>query len=103
MTELLRVLSLRDIILLNVVAVIGLRWISRGARVGPPALLLWVLAWICFFLPLAATLISLSRRYPEQGGMYAWVRRAYGPRRLRFAQLAGQGAIRGGFAVGNVL
>lgn len=79
MTELLRVLRLRDVILLNVVAVIGLRWISRGARVGPPALLLWVLAWICFFLPLAATLISLSRRYPEQGGIYAWVRRAYGP------------------------
>lgn len=79
MTELLRVLRLRDIIILNIVAVIGLRWISRGARIGPPALLLWVLAWLCFFLPLAATLISLSRRFPEQGGMYVWVRRAFGP------------------------
>ena len=79
MTELLRVLRLRDIILLNVVAVVGLRWIPRGARAGSPAVLLWVLAWLCFFLPLAATLIALSRRYPEQGGMYVWVRRAFGP------------------------
>jgi amino acid transporter len=79
MTELLRVLRLRDIILLNVVAVVGLRWIARGARAGSPALLLWVLAWLCFFLPLAAALISLARRYPEQGGLYTWVRRAFGP------------------------
>jgi len=79
MTQLLRVLRVRDVILLNVVAVVGLRWISRGARAGSPALLLWLLAWLSFFLPLAATLIALSRRYPEQGGLYVWVRRAFGP------------------------
>jgi amino acid transporter len=79
MTELLRVLRLRDIVLLNIVAVVGLRWIPRGARAGAPALLLWVVAWVCFFLPLAVTLVDLSKRYPEQGGMYVWVRRAFGP------------------------
>ena len=32
-----------------------------------------------FFIPLAAALIELSSRHPEQGGIYAWVRRAFGP------------------------
>jgi amino acid transporter len=79
MTELRRVLGLRDVVFLNIVAVIGLRWLARGARAGAPAVTLWVLAWLCFFLPLAVTLIVLSRRYPEQGGLYVWVRRAFGP------------------------
>ena len=38
-----------------------------------------MLAWIAFFVPLAAAVSVLARKYPEQGGVYAWVRRAYGP------------------------
>ena len=57
----------------------GLRWIARSARVGAPSVTLWMLAWAVFFIPLAAALIELSSRHPEQGGIYAWVRRAFGP------------------------
>jgi amino acid transporter len=64
---------------MNVVAVVGLRWIARGARAGPPSVTLWTLAWIAFFVPLAVSVSSLARRYPEQGGVYVWVRRACGP------------------------
>jgi amino acid transporter len=64
---------------MTIVAVVSLRWIPRSARIGPPALLLWVLAALAFFLPLALALTELSRRHPEQGGLYAWVRRAFGP------------------------
>ena len=39
---------------MNVVAVVGLRWIARGARTGPASVTLWVLAWLAFFVPLAA-------------------------------------------------
>jgi amino acid transporter len=77
--ELKRVLGLGDIILMNVVAVVGLRWITRGARVDAPAVTLWILAWAMFFVPLAAAVSELSSRYPEQGGIYAWARRAFGP------------------------
>ncbi len=77
--ELKRVLGLGDIILMNVVAVVGLRWITRGARVDAPAVTLWILAWAMFFVPLAAAVSELSSRYPEQGGIYAWSRRAFGP------------------------
>ena len=75
----IKALGLRDVILMNVVAVVGMRWIARGARTGPPAVPLWVLAWIAFMVPLATAVSVLARKYPEQGGVYAWVRRAYGP------------------------
>jgi amino acid transporter len=77
--ELKRVLSLTDVVLMTVVAVVGLRWITRGARVGAPAVTLWILAWAMFFIPLAAAVAELSSRYPEQGGIYVWARRAFSP------------------------
>jgi amino acid transporter len=77
--ELPQVLGLVDLIALNVVAVVGLRWIARGARADAPSVTLWIAAWLCFCLPLALAVAVLARRYPEQGGLYAWVQRAFGP------------------------
>ncbi len=77
--ELKRVLGLWDIVFFTVVAVTGLRWISRGARAGAPSVLLWVLAWLAFFVPLALAVSVLAKKHPEQGGIYAWVHRAFGP------------------------
>jgi amino acid transporter len=75
----IRALGLWDVVAMNVVAVVGLRWIARSARLGAPSVLLWILACIAFFIPLALALIELSSRHPEQGGIYAWARRAFGP------------------------
>jgi amino acid transporter len=74
----IRSLGLWDVVLMNVVAVVGLRWIARGARVGPPSVTLWILACVLFFVPLAAALAELSSRHPDQGGLYVWTRRAMG-------------------------
>ena len=79
MSELKRVLGLWDIVAMNIVAVVGLRWITRSARAGESSVTLWILAWLVFFLPLAAAVIELSSRHPEQGGLYSWTRRAFGP------------------------
>lgn len=76
--SLIRALGLWDVVAMNIVAIVGLRWISRSARIGAPSVTLWILACLVFFVPLAAALIELSSRYPEQGGIYAWVRRAFG-------------------------
>ena len=79
MTTFIKAMRLRDVVLMNVVAVVGLRWIARGARTGPPSVTLWVLAWIAFFVPLATAVSRLAAKYPDQGGVYVWVRRAFGP------------------------
>jgi len=75
----IKALGLWDVIAMNIVAVVGLRWIARSARMGAPSVSLWILACVLFFIPLAVALIELSSRHPEQGGIYAWVRRAFGP------------------------
>jgi amino acid transporter len=75
----IKALGLWDVIAMNIVAVVGLRWIARSARAGAPSVSLWILACLVFFIPLALALIELSSRHPEQGGIYAWVRRAFGP------------------------
>jgi amino acid transporter len=74
----IKALGLWDVVAMNIVAVVGLRWIARSARVGAPSVTLWLLAWAVFFVPLTAALIELSSRYPEQGGIYAWTRRTLG-------------------------
>ena len=75
----IKALGLWDVVAMNIVAVVGLRWIARSARIGAPSVSLWVLACLLFFIPMALALIELSSRHPEQGGIYAWVRRAFGP------------------------
>src|SRR4029079_8801197 len=72
----IKALGLRDVILMNVVAVVGMRWIARGARTGPESVPLWILAWIAFLVPHAVAISSLARQYPEQGGIYAVTRGA---------------------------
>jgi amino acid transporter len=77
--SLIKSLTLWDVVAMNIVAVVSLRWIARSARIGAPSLVLWVLACLTFFVPLALVLAELSSRHPEQGGIYAWARRAFGP------------------------
>ena len=76
--ELKRVMGFWDVVLFLVAAVVGLRWISTAAAAGPSALVIWLVAFAAFFVPLAVTVIDLSARYPEEGGLYVWVKRAFG-------------------------
>jgi glutamate:GABA antiporter len=76
--DLKRVLRLGDLVLFNVVAVLGLRWVATSAKAGPSSLVLWLLAAMLFFIPQGVAVITLSSRYPDEGGVYAWTRRAYG-------------------------
>ena len=76
--KLKRVLRLGDLVLFNLVAVIGLRWVATSAKTGPSALVLWLLAAFLFFVPQGVAVIALSSRFPDEGGVYAWTRRTYG-------------------------
>jgi amino acid transporter len=71
-------LSLRDLVLFNIVAVLSLRWLATSAAAGPSALTLWILAALFFFGPLAIAVSYLSRRFPREGGLYFWTQRAFG-------------------------
>jgi amino acid transporter len=72
------VLRLRDVVLFNLVAVLGLRWLATAARAGPGTLVLWVLAAALFFVPQGLVVLALSARYPSEGGIYTWTRETLG-------------------------
>lgn len=74
-----RVLTLPDLILFHIVAIVGLRWYLTAARIGPSSVVLWALAVLLFFVPQGIAVAGLSRRRPEQGGIYVWTRDAFGP------------------------
>lgn len=67
-----------DVVLLNVAAIIGLRWVSVAAAGGNVSITLWLLALASFFLPQAFAVIALTRRLPGDGGIYLWTKDAFG-------------------------
>jgi glutamate:GABA antiporter len=75
-----RALGLRDLVLFNLVAVVGLRWLATAAKSGPSALVLWLLAAIFFFVPQGLVVTELSSRFPQEGGIYQWTKSALGER-----------------------
>ena len=67
-----------DLVLLYVVIVLSIRWTAQAATAGPSILIVWIAALLCFFIPLSASVMELSSRHPEEGGIYIWTREAFG-------------------------
>lgn len=77
--KLCRVLTFRDLFLYYIVTSFSLRWIATAAAAGPSGLVIWVVAALGLFVPLVFTVLELSSRYPEEGGIYVWSKQAFGP------------------------
>ena len=74
-------MGLRDVVLFNITAIVGLRWLTTAAsQFGLAALTVWVVAMLVFFIPSAIAVRELADIDPSSGGIYCWVDRAYGPR-----------------------
>lgn len=71
-------MGFRDLVLFYVVTGISLRWIATAAAAGPSSVIIWVGAWLTFYTPLALSVIELSSRYPDEGGLYVWSKHAFG-------------------------
>ena len=76
--ELRRVLGFRDLVFFYTLTCFSLRNIATAAEAGPSSLAVWMLAALGLFVPLVASVLDLSSRYPEEGGLYVWTRRAFG-------------------------
>jgi amino acid transporter len=76
--QLRRAIGPWDLLLFNVASVLGPRWIAVAANNGPSSISLWVLAAVLFFLPTTFILTELSTRFPEEGGLYVWTKKAFG-------------------------
>lgn len=75
-----RTLGQRDIVLFTVSAILLLDTLAAGATIGPSSVFWWVILGVIFFVPYALICSEMGTTWPEQGGIYAWIREAFGRR-----------------------
>lgn len=73
-----RQLGLRDLVLAQILTVVGSSWVGIAAGLGRAQTLVWLLALVAFYLPMAVSVFYLNRAMPLEGGLYVWARRAFG-------------------------
>ena len=78
-SQLRKTMGFWDVLLFNIATVLGPRWIAAAGHNGTSSISLWVLAAVFFFVPGAFVINELSSRFPEEGGLYAWSKEAFGP------------------------
>ena len=70
-------LGLFDLVLTQIVFVVGTIWVGWAAKLGDHQMVFWLLAIVTFYLPLAAVVIFLNRLMPLEGGVYQWAKLAF--------------------------
>src|SRR5678815_4595355 len=67
-------LGLTDLVLTQILFIVGLPWVGVAAKQGPSHVVLWIAAALLFYLPSALVVIYLNRAMPLEGGVYQWAK-----------------------------
>ena len=73
-----RELGVRDLVLAQILFVVGLTNFGNAAKLGPSHAVFWLTAMVLFYIPQALVVIHLNRWRPLEGGLYQWARAAFG-------------------------
>ncbi len=73
-TELKKELGLTDLVLTQIMYVVGAGWVGTAAKLGNQHIVFWLAAITLFYAPQAAVVIYLNRRMPLEGGLYQWAK-----------------------------
>jgi len=73
-----RQLGLRDLVLTQILCVVGSSWVGVAAGLGRAQTVMWIAAMLLFYVPMAGSVIGLNRVMPLEGGLYVWAHRAFG-------------------------
>lgn len=73
-----RVLGLSDLSFFLVAALVNLNSVPVVASAGPNAILFWLFGFLLFFIPQGIAVVELTSRFPQEGGIYQWSKRAFG-------------------------
>jgi amino acid transporter len=73
-----RQLRLRDLVLAQVLTVVGSSWVGIAAGLGSGEFVAWIAAFVFFYAPMAVAVYFLNREMPLEGGLYVWAKRAFG-------------------------
>jgi amino acid transporter len=75
-----RVLKSLDMTLFTVCAILVIDQLAASASIGAQSIFWWIFTLVFFFIPYGLITAELGSTYPEQGGIYSWVQRAFGGR-----------------------
>lgn len=75
-----RVLGAIDMTLFTVCAILVIDQLPASAAIGAQSIFWWVVTFVLFFIPYGLITAELGTAYPHQGGIYVWVKRAFGDR-----------------------
>lgn len=67
-----------DVVLYLITSGINLQWVATAAAAGPSSIAVWLLAFVVMAVPLSFSVVEMASRYPQEGGMYIWSKRAFG-------------------------
>jgi amino acid transporter len=67
-------LGVRDLVLTQILFIVGLTWIGVAGKLGPSHVVLWLLAIVLFYLPSAGVVMYLNKLMPLEGGLYQWAK-----------------------------
>ena len=73
-------MGLMSLTLFSVSAVLVIDTLTASASLGPSAITWWLITLVLFVIPYGLISIELGTTYPGEGGIYDWVKRAYGSR-----------------------
>lgn len=71
-------LGLFQLVMINVIAVDSIRTLTFSAVYGFSLVFFYLLTALCFFIPTALVSSELGTGWPNRGGIYVWVREAFG-------------------------
>ncbi|MEG6509731.1 APC family permease [Methyloligella sp. 2.7D] len=75
-----KVLRLFDMTLFTVCAILVIDQLPASAAIGVQSVFWWIFTLVFFFVPYGLITAELGSTYPDEGGIYAWVKRAFGDR-----------------------
>ncbi|WP_238946900.1 APC family permease [Seongchinamella unica] len=76
----IRTMGVRDMTLFTVSAILLLDTLAASASIGVSSISWWLIMGVIFFIPYGLISAELGTTYPEQGGIYSWIRHAFGSR-----------------------
>src|SRR5215471_12153530 len=71
-------LGLRDLVMAQVLCVVGSNWVGIAAKLGRAHVAFWLGGIVLYYVPLAIVVIYLNRMMPLEGGLYQWAKSGFG-------------------------
>lgn len=74
-----KALGLVDLVLFTACAVVVADTVAASAAIGVQSLGWWLISILLFFVPYGLVTAELGSAWPSEGGIYVWVKEAFGP------------------------